>query len=292
MSARLVRLSTDGFQAERELDELNDEFGSFRTQQFTKAVSIPVQAAIFEIEEFWDLELKERPGFEIQKNVVRMPTLFSKLSGVNQLDEESYWLNIKEKFMTPETFVYESLPHANPSTVSMVSGYVTSFLRNGKLVRDLIKTHRCYTYNLLRPDIQDHMLDKIQEILDERLIREAGPNSTAYMVVAAALSLPKEIWRLIQQFDFTRKNPKILVLHASESTGSLQDAVQLLFLNKIGFDVLFCVPSGYQCVEQWYSVPIVDDHPVGSYEYNYRVPDFRKVGKQSRQGLFGFFKRS
>ena len=291
-AAKWVRLSTEGYLAERELDDLSADVGAFRMHQFVKANSIPLQVSTYEIEEFWALEIRERPNFEIERDVVCMPTLFSKLSGVNQPDEESYWLDVKQKFMTPETFVYKALPHVINNKVSSIVYNAPMFLRNGKLVRDTIKSHPLYPYRLIRPEIQEYMLDKIQEMLDAKLIRGTGTNGAEHAVIAASLSLEKEIWRLIQQFDFTRKNPKVLVINTGESTGSIYDAVQLAFLNKIGFDILFIVPTGYQCVEQWYDCSLVDDHPIGAYQYNYHVPNFEKLEKQSKHGLFGLFKRA
>ena len=85
--------------------------------------------------------------------------------------------------------------------------------------------------------------------------------------------------------NYKHQAPKILVANSNESTGSLQDAVQFLLLNMIGFDILIFAPTGYQCVEQWYTKPFVDDHVQGDYQYNYTVPNFNTL-EPPKQGFF------
>ena len=65
-------------------------------------------------------------------------------------------------------------------------------------------------------------------------------------MIAQILDLPKEILRLIQKFDFTKKNPKLIYINTGETMISLQDSILVTFLNLAGFDILFFVPTGYR----------------------------------------------
>ena len=63
----------------------------------------------------------------------------------------------------------------------------------------------------------------------------------------------------------------------NENTVTIEDAIITAFLNLIGFDVVFFVPTGYQCVEKFYKKPILSEHQCGEYRYDLRLPDFRKI---------------
>lgn len=46
--------------------------------------------------------------------------------------------------------------------------------QNGKLQRNKIKAHPKYLYGILREDIQEMILDKMQLLIDQKLIRGIG----------------------------------------------------------------------------------------------------------------------
>ncbi len=56
--------------------------------------------------------------------------------------------------------------------------------------------------------MQDYMLDKLQQLIDLKLIRGTFQNGTEYTIVATVLNLEKNIVRLIQKMDFTKLAPK------------------------------------------------------------------------------------
>lgn len=271
-NARIIHVATECYQAERDLDSM--DMGVYRHQQFSKARVLPIQASLYEIEEIWHQEILERPNAEISQGVVNMPVLFSKISGVSQDKEEDYWLYVK-KYLTPETILIPKLPFASLSSAAQG---MADFYKNGKLLKEQIKTSRYYNYNLLRSDMQEHMLNCLQEILELKIIRNVA--HVEQIIVATAMSLNRAICQRIQQFDFTRKSPKLIILHTTEALGTIQDAIQVAFLSRIGFDILIFAPTGYQCVEQWYNYPIVDEHQEGAYHYDYRIPDFKTLGEK------------
>ena len=67
-------------------------------------------------------------------------------------------------------------------------------------------------------------------------------SGTEYTIVATVLNLNKEIVRLLQKFDFTKKNPKVIYINPTEKPISLEDSIVTAFLNLVGFDVVFFVP--------------------------------------------------
>ena len=130
--------------------------------------------------------------------------------------------------------------------------------------------------------MQDHLLDKIQALIEQKIIRGTGENGTEYTIVSTALNLNKNILRMIQRFDFTKKNPKLIYIITGETVLSLEDSIHAAFLNLVGFDILFFVPTGYQCVEKFFNRNLIEEHQIGEYLYDLQVPDFDTVSSNNR----------
>lgn len=272
-----LQMGTIGFHAERELDSLlYQDSGMFRNQQYTKANSITLKTMYEEIGILWNQELKYRPNFSLIDGVVNIPVLFAKVSGVADGNLQKYWAEIKKLKTEDSLFVMK--PSLSSSTdPNPVKQYATEFLKNGKVQGKRIKNHKTYPYGVLRDETQNYMLDKLQLLLDMRSIRGTYENGTEYTIVSTVLNLKRDIVRLIQKFDFTKKNPKLVYINTTERMISLEDSIIAAYLNLIGFDIVFFVPTGYQTVENCFSRELLDEHQVGEYQYDLRVPDFEKV---------------
>ena len=93
-----------------------------------------------------------------------------------------------------------------------------------------------------------------------------------------------EIVRLIQKFDFTKKNPKVVYINTTEKVISKEDAVLMAFLNLVGFDVVFFVPTGYQTIEKYYTRGIPEEHQIGEYVYDLPIPNLGVASGQTSKG--------
>lgn len=285
-----MRVRTAAYQAEREMDSiLYQNTGLYRARQHQKAEAVTLQTMYEEISLLWDQELKYRPGFAAEGDTVTIPVLLEKICGIKDGPILPYWLEIK-KLVTPETTLVTKLPWQTGLEANPMKPYATQFLRQGRLQREKIKQHKDYPYGILRPEIQDYLLDKLQVLLDEKLIAGTYQNGTEYTIVSTILGLPKDLLRRIQNFDFTKKNPKLIIISTTEETLSLEDSILVAFLNLVGFDILFFVPTGYQSIEKYFQKPFANEHQLGPYRYDLRVPDFQTLhegGKSSIRKLFG-----
>lgn len=285
-----MRVRTAAYQAEREMDSiLYQNTGLYRAKQHQKAETVTLQTMYEEIGLLWDQELKYRPGFAAEGDTVTVPVLLEKICGIKDGPILPYWLEIK-KLVTPETTLVTKLPWQTGLEANPMKPYATQFLRQGRLQREKIKQHKDYPYGILRPEIQDYLLDKLQVLLDEKLIAGTYQNGTEYTIVSTILGLPKDLLRRIQNFDFTKKNPKLILISTTEETLSLEDSILVAFLNLVGFDILFFVPTGYQSIEKYFQKPFANEHQLGPYRYDLQVPDFRTLhegGKSSIRKLFG-----
>lgn len=277
-----IHIGTAAYHAERELDTImyNDS-GMYRNQQYGKAVSVTLQTMYEEIAILWGQELKYRPNFSIVDEVVNIPVIFAKVSGVKDNDVQQYWSGIKA-LATGDTFFINDVPFINPTDENPVKAYAAEFFKNGKLQRNKIKSHQSYRYGVLREEIQNHILDKLQILIDRKIIKGTFENGTEYTIISTVLNMKKEIIRLIQKFDFTKMNPKIVYINATENTISLEDSILTAFLNLVGFDIVFFVPTGYQSIEKYFNKKLMEEHQIGEYVYDLHVPEFNAVSSNTR----------
>lgn len=272
-----VKIGTVAYHAERDLDTLMyQDTGMYRNQQYGKANVINLQTMYEEIRILWDQELKYRPSFSTVDGVVNIPVIFSKVSGVKDGLVAPYWVSIKE-LITDDTILIKNVPYISSTAANPMKAYAAEFYKNGKLQKNKIKNHPKYPYGILREDMQEFMLDKLQSLIEQKLIKGIGENGTEYTVIAQVLNLPKDIVRMIQKFDFTKKNPKIVYINTGESVISLEDSILIAFLNLIGFDIIFFVPTGYQSIEKHFNKTLMEEHQIGEYKYDMQVPDFKSV---------------
>ena len=283
-----IRVRTAAYEASRDLDTLlySGDAGVFRNHQHESATAVNLQVTYDEIAILWDQELKFRPHFSAEGDSVTVPVLTEKICGVKDGQTGPYWQQIK-KLLTPETILVKNLPWVDPLKPNPMKPDATQFLRNGRLLRDRIKKHKHYPYQMLREGMQDYLLDKLQLLLDQKTIRGTYENGTEYTVIATALNLDKEIVRRINNFDFTKKNPKVIFLLCGETVLSLEDSIVAALLDLMGFDLLFFVPTGYQSIEAHFNRPIAEEQELGDYLYDLAPPDFNHISTGSKPSFFG-----
>ena len=81
---------------------------------------------------------------------------------------------------------------------------------------------------------------------------------------------------LLQNFDFTKKNPKLIYINPSEELITLEDTVYTVFLNLLGFDVLYFIPTGYN-MEGHLNQKLMEEHQTGEFLYDLQIPDWSTV---------------
>ena len=178
--------------------------------------------------------------------------------------------------MTPETVVVDKVPNILSTDANPIKEYATEFFKNGRLHRDKIKKSRAYRYGFLRDEMQDYILDKLEFLIAQKYIKGTFENGTEYTIVSVALNLPKEVTRLLQAFDFTKKNPKLLYINTSDELISLEDTIYLTFLHLLGFDVALFVPTGYN-MEKYFNLKLMEEHQLGDYIYDIQIPDWESI---------------
>lgn len=277
-----LQIGTAAYQAERELDTLlYGDSGMYRNHQYGKAAAVTLQTTYEEIAILWGQELKYRPNFSTVNDIVNMPVIFAKVSGVKNGRPDKYWAEIKA-LRTEETLLIKNGPAVDSAAENPMKPYAAGFFKNGRLQKNKIKQHPSYPYGVLREAVQEHILEKLQLLIEQKTIKGTFENGTEYTIIATVLNMQKELIRLIQKFDFTRKNPKVVYINTTEKPISLEDSILMAFLNLIGFDIVFFIPTGYRSVEGHFNTRLMEEHQIGEYMYDLQIPDFTALSSNTR----------
>jgi hypothetical protein len=279
--------------AENELtDRLYSDSGIYRARQFGKAETITLRTTQDEAYLLWDTELKYRPGFMAENGEADIPVLYARFSGVEDGKTLKYWQRIRQLRDTGDTLFIDALPYINPGEANRFHALAQKGIKNGALQRDAITGDRLYPFGLLRSEMQAHILDKLSQLLEQRLIKGTFETGVEYTVLSTVLNMKKELLRLIQGFDFTGRNPKLLIVHTRDCAPSLEDAILTTFLNKLGFDIALFVPTGYQTVEKYLNGDFPVEDQLGEYVYDLAVPDLDSLPPvKGHSWLSGIFRR-
>ena len=281
-----LSMGTMAYNAERDLDTMMySDTGMYRDMQFSKANIIKLSTTYEEINIYWKQEARFRPNFSTVDDIVNIPVIFAKISGLANSDTNTYFQNIKD-LLTDTTLIYKN-ENIYDRNCTVAAG-VPSFFKNGRLDREGIKHSQIYKYDYLRAETQDYILDKLSELLRRKTIAGTGQNGTEYKIITIVLDLPKEILRFIQSFDFTKCPPKLIIVNTTETVISLEDSIIVAFLNLIGFDIVFFIPTGYDNVNKYFNNQIMEEHIIGNYLYDIAIPDFNRLRsvKEKKKSFF------
>jgi hypothetical protein len=273
-----VRVATVAYNASRELDRMiyGGDTGLFRRRQFPRSRPLTLKTTYDEIGILWKVEARFRPNFQTEDGVVTVPNIFAKICGVENGDVEAYWDKIGE-MAGEDAFVIPKVPFfSRPGNARIAQA--RAFLHGGRLDPQAIKSASTYAYAFLPEDTQDAILEKIQELLEQNILHNAD-GTFPQLALAVLLALERDLLRLIQQFDFTKSVPKLVIVDTTEHMFSLEDCIHVAFLNLVGFDIAIFAPPGYRDLEHYIRPECFETYQAGEYAYNLAVPNLRERKK-------------
>lgn len=275
-----IRLGTVASNAEKDLDTiLYGGTGLFRQHQYKSAIPITLETNYEEIGIIWEQDAMLRHGFEILADKVMVPVICSKLSGIPNRDEFAYWVEI-EKLIQTESIYIQELPFAKNKKINNSIKTVVSFIHNNKIDVNRIKRHDSFKYGFIREEMQDYIFEKAQQLLNSKIIRGTFINGMEFTILHTILNLDMKIVRLIQRYDFTKQIPKLVIVDTKEEIGTVVDAITVLFLKFLGFDILLFVPTGYRSIDGFFEKKIFIEHTIGDFIYDIDVPEYDKEKKR------------
>lgn len=283
-----IRIATTAYNASQELEDiLYNDSGLFRNRQFVRSNPVTLKTTYDELGLLWKEESRFRPGFRTEQNSVVVPNIFAKICGVSQNNQLDYFNHI-QNFITKNTILVRNLPFINLNINNPINAHITKLIQSKKILPDKIKKNNYYQYAYLNDNIQDYILEKIQQLIDLNWIN-ADHGGLEYLTLSTLLSLDKNTLHLIQQFDFTKEIPKLVLIDTTEALCSVQECIYILFLNLVGFDIIIFTPTGYRNIEQCIPKNAYEEYQVGQYFYNLNIPNFSIYNKNNQKE--GFFSR-
>jgi len=277
-------IRTVASQAEEEMTKvLFTDTGLYRKQQFQDAVPLILRTTYEEIGLLWRQEAKYRPGFDSLEDKVFVPVICAKIMGVPQANLRQYRELIR-KMRTGSCFYIKRLPFFSERDLR---GKLPALIRNGILQREKIRQHPFYPFKFLRKEKQDYILDSLQKLMDSRIIKDSPLQGAEYHILSGFMNLDIEFVKLVNNYDFTKEIPKILCFNGGESTGRIEDAVLFAFARQLGFDIALFVPTGYQCLETFFTGNFFTEHDIGEYRYNLPDLDISDGNSGGKTGILG-----
>ncbi len=243
--------ATVAYQASETMDKIlhHDDSGLYKLWQFKDHISYSVPLKTTYDELF--LLIKEpafiRPNFQIQDSKIHIPVLFAKIAGMTN-EKDEYWDHINQITEESEITIFvKNFPFAtNQKTTA--SYYYDSLGRNGRLDSDKIISNKEWKYKDLPKGLQLGIASAIIRYSENPLLKPVENESQEVLkqyLFSQAVSLPNQIIRLLQNFDYTQKVPRLVFYH-TENNGefSRADAALLLFFMNLESIFLFLIRRG------------------------------------------------
>ncbi len=280
-----MKAATVAYNAERELDTMlyGGDAGIFRSFQFPNSRSLTLKTTYEEIAILWRQEAKFRTGFETSGNLVTVPNIFAKISGVSGGNAKAYWEEVQSR-LTPETTLIIKKQGEGEKPLPDLSAY-RSFYRNGEYDLEKLKASTLNKYSYLPDRLQDMLFYKLQETVSSGFLKLEGDDLMC-AVLHFGLGLDKEFLKVVQRFDFTKQLPKLVFIDTVEDTFTLQECILAVLCNIIGFDILIYTPTGYKNIETYVKPEAFEEHMMDEFLYNMEIPRLR-IPTDDKGGFFG-----
>lgn len=272
--------NTLAYDATKRVDEMifNGETpGVYRDNQYNKNRVITLNTTMDEVFIYWNQDIMFRPHFKSDRNKVDIPAMFIKVNGWDKqykdnlktlLGEKTLWINEDEDHRL--LCDYTEIVHN-----SMVKGVnnlnKTPIAINGtEIDSDLIKISHWYKYGYISKDTEALIFDKIQELISKDIFvcKDGKKNKLTDEILNTLLNLDISVINMIQSFDFTKINPKLIITQEGSRLISFRIAIVAYFLHLIGFDVVMFVPTKYRGIEEYIDSRVIQFIELCNTDYN------------------------
>lgn len=233
-------------------NQLLEDTGVYRPWQFRgfKTKALFIDCILEDLKVKFNEPAKIREGFntELQKKVVTIPNFFFKIDGIYK-DFAKYQELVHLLISSDNTLVINSLDFFN-WTFNNIYELIFCRLSNGTFnFEDLMKTeenniskYNIYTKQIIIEKLNDFILEDYTIL--ERKLSEKDLLKLVYMI----LNIPDDVARLIDNFDFPNKVPKIIIFLEKQTRLLDEHIIFLCYLNTLGIDIVILNPSGLSSV--------------------------------------------
>ncbi len=227
-------------------EELFVNTGIFKPWQFREGFtkSVLLDTIVEDLYTYYSEPAKLREGFEVQGDIVKVPTFFYKIDG--EYADRSEYIKLLNCCMTPKHLFFNDGKTSSDESVSDdMFKLMFCQLSDGTFDIEEIKKLDIYKFQNYNEVLQNFLLNKFNEVIkrDDLFVNKLDKDSCLKLLVLV-LNLDKEIIRIVDNFDFVDDIPKIVIFLDKEDTID-EDRIMLLgYLHNIGIDIIIFNPSG------------------------------------------------
>jgi len=276
-------------QLEREIeDEFLASSGVYRPWQFREGTvkSLFIKSSIIDLTSNYNEPARVRNGFKTEGKTVTVPNYLFQIDGQYN-DEIEYAKLVNSSITTPNTLVLtdrgESLFGNSVSEQEVLK--LTFCIRNdGKFDIEKLKKLSYYQWDKYRDSLEDFMLNKINDFFDSQMFKKGLTQTEKFNIVVNILNIKSDIIKMVDNFDYTDKVPKIVVFLEKEDFIS-DDILYLLgYINQLGFDIIIFNPSGLFSIDSVFNVERFNSVRLDTMKYDLTLDSIKK--KKASKGIF------
>lgn len=229
-------------------EELFVNTGIFKPWQFRSGFtkSVLLDTILEDIYIYYNEPAKLREGFEVEGKNVKVPCFFKKIDG-EHLEKFEYQKLVRYCIESSSNTLFFN--NGNISNDIDVSGEMFELmfcqLSDGTFDIEEVKKLDIYKFKKYSDETQNFLLNKFNEVIKRKdLYLNKLDKDDVLKLLVLVLSLNEEIVRLVDNFDFVDRVPKIVIYLNNEDT--INDNMKLLigYLHNIGIDIIIFNPSG------------------------------------------------
>lgn len=289
---RRNRQTTVAYRASREIETILNQEGSglykpWQLRDYTPS-SITLKTTYDELFILGREIAMVRPGFEVENNQVKIPSLFAKIQGVSK-NRKEYWERIQNLTEFEHSMLIRQLPFTWSSSNDFRFHYRNALGRDGLLNPDVMMQAHYWPYSFLPTGLQKGIANAIRRICEKPGLKSLpGENmeEVSIYLFSQAMFTPKEIIQLMEKFDYSQHVPK-LIIYNNESRGVLSrsDAALILLLNQFGIDIIVYNPPGHNDIENFLQESLFDTHWLEDVVFDLEYKEPFKLKSKFFQGI-------
>lgn len=261
------RQGTVAYRASKEIDHVLHHEGSafYKPWQFRDhhPMSVTLKTTYDEIFLLAKEKAFIRPNFSANAEEVKIPAMFSKVSGVST-NRKDYWDKLHGLTNYPNCVTVKKFPYIQESKANNQYHYQHALGKDGRLEPEKMIKGNWWQYGHLNDGVQMGIAAAISRMCANPKMKvqpgEREEDVPLYLFTQVT-SIPKELLNSMQTFDYAQEVPKIILFN-NEINGVLSraDTALLLLLNEFGFDIILYNPPGHNDLEHFIDNEYFDHH--------------------------------
>lgn len=273
-------------QLEREIDDaLLKNTGVYRAWQYRDGNVKPlfIRSTIIDLMNNYSEPSRVRNGFKTEGKLVTVPNYFFQIDGLNS-DISEYTRLVTLCTQTPNTLVLtdkgESLIEKKVPNEDKLK-LTFCLLSDGTFSIDEMKRLPFYEWDKYRDSLENFVLNKINDLFADSLYKKRLSQEEKFNIVANILSMSQSVIKMVDNFDYTDKVPKLVIYLNNEDFISDEILYLIGFIYELGFDIIIFSPSGLISIDSVFDTNRFNGIRLDTMSYNTTLESIQKKGKKN-----------